>query len=64
VAIFSQTGFPKWFFGISTRFMPWLLVGGILLLMAGAVWGLAFAPKDYLQPESVTLLEYSRQSLG
>jgi len=44
--------------------MPWLLVGGILLLMAGAVWGLAFAPKDYLQPESVTLLEYSRQSLG
>lgn len=54
--IFHKLGSPKWFFGISTRFMPWLLVGGTLLLMAGVIWGLAFAPKDYLQGNSYRII--------
>ncbi|MFP3977983.1 heme ABC transporter permease CcmC [Marinobacter sp. KMM 10035] len=54
--IFHKLGSPKWFFGISTRFMPWLLAGGVLLLMAGVVWGLAFAPKDYLQGNSYRII--------
>ncbi|MBK1872071.1 cytochrome c biogenesis protein CcsA [Marinobacter sp. 1-3A] len=53
---FHKLGSPKWFFGISTRFMPWLLAGGILLLMAGVIWGLAFAPKDYLQGNSYRII--------
>ncbi|WP_298447990.1 heme ABC transporter permease CcmC [uncultured Marinobacter sp.] len=53
---FHKLGSPKWFFGISTRFMPWLLAGGVLLLMAGVVWGLAFAPKDYLQGNSYRII--------
>src|SRR5690554_1051724 len=53
---FHKLGSPKWFFGISTRFMPWLLAGGLLLLMAGVVWGLAFAPKDYLQGNSYRII--------
>ncbi|MCK0163866.1 heme ABC transporter permease CcmC [Marinobacter sp. S6332] len=53
---FHKLGSPKWFFGISTRFMPWLLMSGILLLMAGVVWGLAFAPKDYLQGNSYRII--------
>ena len=36
--------------------MPWLLLGGIMLLMAGVVWGLAFAPKDYLQGNSYRII--------
>ncbi|MBQ0834672.1 heme ABC transporter permease CcmC [Marinobacter sp.] len=54
--IFHKLGSPKWFFGMSTRFMPWLLAGGTMLLLAGAVWGLAFAPKDYLQGNSYRII--------
>ena len=36
--------------------MPWLLAAGILLLLAGLVWGLAFAPKDYLQGNSYRII--------
>ena len=53
---FHKLGSPKWFFGIATRFMPWLLAAGILLLLAGLVWGLAFAPKDYLQGNSYRII--------
>lgn len=53
---FHKLGSPKWFLGIATRLMPWLLAGGILLLMAGIVWGLAFAPKDYLQGNSYRII--------
>jgi len=53
---FHKLGSPKWFFGISTRFMPWLLASGLLLLMSGVIWGLAFAPKDYLQGNSYRII--------
>jgi len=53
---FHKLGSPKWFFGIATRLMPWLLAAGLLLLMAGVVWGLAFAPKDYLQGNSYRII--------
>ncbi|MFO7528329.1 MAG: heme ABC transporter permease CcmC [Marinobacter sp.] len=53
---FHKLGSPKWFYGIATRLMPWLLVSGALLLLAGIVWGLAFAPKDYLQGNSYRII--------
>jgi len=53
---FHKLGSPKWFFGIANRFMPWLLAGGLVLLVAGLVWGLAFAPKDYLQGNSYRII--------
>ncbi len=53
---FHKLGSPKWFFGIANRFMPWLLAGGLILLVAGLVWGLAFAPKDYLQGNSYRII--------
>ncbi|HEA53997.1 hypothetical protein LCGC14_1536700 [marine sediment metagenome] len=53
---FHKLGSPKWFFGISTRFAPWFLTGGMLLLVTGAVWGLAFAPTDYLQGDSYRII--------
>lgn len=54
--LFHKLGSPKWFFGIAAWLMPWLLVGGIALLMAGVVWGLAFAPQDYLQGNSYRII--------
>ena len=53
---FHKLGSPKWFYGIAARLMPWLLVSGALLLLAGIIWGLAFAPKDYLQGNSYRII--------
>jgi heme exporter protein C len=54
--IFHKLGSPKWFYGIASKLMPWLLWLGAGLLLAGLVWGLAFAPKDYLQGNSYRIL--------
>lgn len=53
---FHKLGSPKWFYGIAERLMPWLLVGGAALLLAGVMWGLAFAPEDYLQGNSYRII--------
>lgn len=53
---FHKLGSPKWFYGIASKLMPWLLWLGAGLLLAGLVWGLAFAPKDYLQGNSYRIL--------
>lgn len=54
--IFHKLGSPKWFFGIANRLMPWLLWGGVALLSAGLIWGLVFAPQDYLQGNSYRII--------
>ncbi|MGQ7275798.1 heme ABC transporter permease [Marinobacter sp. V034] len=53
---FHKLGSPKWFYGIASRFMPWLLGSSLLLMVAGMVWGLAFAPPDYLQGNSYRII--------
>lgn len=53
---FHKLGSPKWFYGIAGRFMPWLLGLGLVLSLAGIVWGLAFAPQDYLQGNSYRII--------
>jgi heme exporter protein C len=53
---FHKLGSPKWFYGIAGRWMPWLLWSGLLLALVGIVWGLAFAPKDYLQGNSYRII--------
>ena len=44
---FHKLGSPKWFYEISGRWLPWFAVAAIVLMAAGTVWGLAFAPPDY-----------------
>lgn len=56
LAFFHRLASPPIFFRIAGRIMPWslglaLLTGGI-----GLVWGLFYAPPDYLQGESVRIL--------
>lgn len=53
---FHKLGSPKWFYDIAEKFLPWFLWPGILLLITGTVWGLAFAPPDYQQGESVRII--------
>lgn len=53
---FHKLASPKWFYDISERLLPWFGVVTILLLAAGAVWGLAFAPPDYQQGNSFRII--------
>jgi len=53
---FHKLGSPKWFYDIAEKFLPWFLWFGIVLLVTGSVWGLAFAPPDYQQGESFRII--------
>lgn len=53
---FHKLGSPKWFYQISSRWLPWLAVAAVLLLVTGLVWGLAFAPADYQQRNSFRII--------
>ncbi|WP_242521657.1 heme ABC transporter permease [Motiliproteus sp. SC1-56] len=53
---FYQLGSPRWFYDISDRLLPWFAIPAVLLLVIGAVWGLAFAPADYQQGNSFRII--------
>ena len=53
---FHKLGSPKWFYEISGRWLSWLSVSAALLMLAGAVLGLAFAPPDYQQGNSFRII--------
>lgn len=53
---FYRLGSPKWFYELSGRFLPWLSGLAVLLVIAGVVWGLAFAPPDYQQGNSFRIM--------
>ncbi len=53
---FHRLGSPKAFHALSGRLLPWLSVAAALLIGAGVVWGLAFAPPDYQQGNSFRII--------
>lgn len=53
---FHRLGSPRWFYRISGRWLPWLGAAAAILLIVGAVWGLAFAPPDYRQGNSYRII--------
>jgi len=53
---FHKLGSPKWFYDIADKFLPWFLWLGILLIITGTIWGLAFAPQDYQQGHSFRII--------
>ncbi|MEX2489270.1 MAG: heme ABC transporter permease [Pseudomonadales bacterium] len=53
---FHKLGSPRWFYDISGKLLPWFGAAAGLLLMTGAVWGLAFAPPDYQQGDSFRII--------
>ena len=55
-AFIHKLGSPPWFFGFSGTLVRWLLPVTILLLAAGALWGLLVAPPDFLQGNSYRII--------
>lgn len=53
---FHRLGSPRWFYQKTERWIPWLAVAAIALLVCGTVWGLAFAPPDAKQGNSFRII--------
>jgi len=53
---FYKLGSPKWFYETANKLLPWFLWVGVVLLLVGSVWGLAFAPQDYQQGNSFRII--------
>jgi heme exporter protein C len=53
---YHKLGSPRWFYEISGRWLPWLAPVTLVLLVAGLVWGLAFAPADMKQGDSYRII--------
>jgi heme exporter protein C len=51
-----KLGSPRWFYRITTPWLPWLALLTAGLLLTGAVWGLAFAPADFRQGNSYRII--------
>ena len=47
---------PRWFYHTTEKWLPWLAVITTIILVVGAVWGLAFAPVDYKQGNSYRII--------
>jgi heme exporter protein C len=53
---FYQLASPKWCYQISGKLLPYFLVAALIMLTAGIVWGLVFAPQDYQQGNSFRII--------
>ena len=51
-----KLGSPKWFYEISGKWVPGLLVLSVIFIVTALAWGLAFAPPDYLQGNSYRII--------
>ncbi len=51
-----RLGSPRLFFETAGRWLPWLLLLSIGLLLTGAVWALLFVPEDYQQGQTVRIM--------
>jgi len=53
---FHRMGSPRWFYETTGRWLPWLWVLTLGLMLTGLVWGLAFAPQDAKQGNSFRII--------
>jgi len=53
---FHKLGSPRWFYQLSSRYLPWLAGVVAILLATGAVWGVAYAPEDFKQGNSYRII--------
>lgn len=53
---FLTTVGTKQFFAIFAPWVKWLSILAVIFLLVGSIWGLAFAPPDYLQGNSYRII--------
>lgn len=53
---FHRLGSPKWLSGTIDRWLPWLSVLAVVLMLSSAIWGLAFTSPDYKQGNSFRII--------
>ena len=51
-----KLGSPKIFYGLSERWLPWLVGLGLLTFVPGTIWALLFVPQDYQQGDAVRIM--------
>ena len=51
-----KLGSPRYFYDMTTVFLPWLTLVSYFLLIVGLVWGLAFAPPDYQMGDNFRII--------
>lgn len=55
-SFFHKLGSPRWFYDIGGKWLPWFSLAAGVLLLTGSVWGLLYAPADYLQGNSYRII--------
>ena len=46
---FSKLGSPKWFYELTSKWLPWLIGAMVTFLTIGVIWALLYLPPDYQQ---------------
>ena len=54
--LWHKLGSPRWFFSLTTPWVTFFGWSAALLLLWGAIWGLAYAPADYQQGNSFRIM--------
>jgi len=54
--LWHRLGSPRWFYELSSSWLRWFGLAGLVLLAVGALWGLAIAPPDYQQGNSYRIM--------
>lgn len=53
---FYQLASPRWCYDITGKLLPFFAIAAVVMLVAGAVWALVFAPADYQQGNSFRII--------
>ena len=53
---FAKLGSPKWFYELSGKWLPWLVMAMSLLVIVGVIWALVFVPPDYQQGNTIRIM--------
>ncbi|MEM7401882.1 MAG: heme ABC transporter permease [Pseudomonadota bacterium] len=55
-AWFHKLSSPKYYYEWAGKWLPWLAVSTLILMIIGLYWGLVIAPTDYQQGESYRII--------
>lgn len=53
---FAKLGSPRWFYELSSKWLPWLVAVTVALITVGLFWALLFVPEDYQQGHTIRIM--------